>query len=418
MKFRKMFTLSLFVTFFAWLAPVVAYSATYYVAKTGTNSYSCAQAQTESTPKVTIAGGLACMAAGDTLIVKNGTYHERIGHNQFVSGTPGAFTTVKAENAFGVTLVPPSTGPFGVWFYGKHYIVFDGFIVDGTNITSQGILINRNDSDLSSHITLRNIEVKNVKGRVGAQSSGTCIATSLSPNIQIINAKIHNCGLNDPGHSHGIYLSGANSLIEYSEIYDNYGHGIHQFHQSSSTASNNVIRYNYVHDNGSRGILIGNGQNNIAHHNIVARTKGTAAGITTGFSTSINNQIYNNVIYGNTSSGPCIDIRYSGSSWGAKVKNNLCLSNANNTIRDWGRGTVLAKNRLSTDSTLVVDVSTNRFSPREGSALIDAGENISGFSSGKFVGSTPDQGALEFTGVVTKPVPNVPNTPISLRVAP
>ena len=35
------------------------YGKTYYVAKTGSDSNSCAQAQNQSTPKLTIAAGLA-----------------------------------------------------------------------------------------------------------------------------------------------------------------------------------------------------------------------------------------------------------------------------------------------------------------------------------------------------------------------
>ena len=46
--------------------------------------------------------------------------------------------------------------------------------------------------------------------------------------------------------------------------------------------------------------------------------------------------------------------------------------------------------------TLVVNAENNQFSPRAGSVLIDAGEHIFGFSSGKFLGVAPDQGALEF----------------------
>jgi hypothetical protein len=51
-------------------------AATYYVAKSGNNSNSCTQAQSESTPKLTLAAGAACLAAGDTLYIKAGTYSE------------------------------------------------------------------------------------------------------------------------------------------------------------------------------------------------------------------------------------------------------------------------------------------------------------------------------------------------------
>src|SRR3972149_12242482 len=52
---------------------------TYYVATNGSNSYSCAQAKNTSTPKRNItgaSGGISCLAAGNTLIIKAGTYSE------------------------------------------------------------------------------------------------------------------------------------------------------------------------------------------------------------------------------------------------------------------------------------------------------------------------------------------------------
>src|SRR3989338_6169432 len=55
-----------------------ASAATYYVAKTGSNSNTCAQAQTASTAKLTITAGLACLSGGDTLKIRSGVYDERI----------------------------------------------------------------------------------------------------------------------------------------------------------------------------------------------------------------------------------------------------------------------------------------------------------------------------------------------------
>src|SRR5439155_21903705 len=54
---------------------------TYYVAQTGSNSNACAQAQNSTTPKATIigaSGGISCLAAGDALDIRSGTYNESI----------------------------------------------------------------------------------------------------------------------------------------------------------------------------------------------------------------------------------------------------------------------------------------------------------------------------------------------------
>jgi hypothetical protein len=383
------FLLRCLVVTLAWAVPALAYGTTYYVAKTGSNSYSCTQAQASSTPKLTIAGGLSCLTAGDTLTIYDGTYAEYITFNQLVSGlSDSQRTTVRAATAGTVTLKPtsctPTTGTSAVvWVYGKSYITFDGLIVDGVNcafnVGSDAFLINNSGTVSSHHVTLQNMEVQN--------GYGGCVDIAAPAQYVIVqNSKIHDCG--GPGASHGIYAQGSNTIIERNEIYNSTGYGVHQFHQSSADSHNNIIRYNYLHHNGSYGAIIGSGNDNLVHHNIVSNN--TAGGIRSEFSSPQRSLIYNNTIYAN---GICIRI---GSGNAAMVKNNVCLSNSTNTIQiGTATATVIANNRLSTDATLVVDASANRFSPREGSALIDAGETISGFSSGRFVGPTPDQGALE-----------------------
>jgi hypothetical protein len=57
-----------------------AISATvFYVAKDGSDSYTCTQARSQSTPKRTIAAGVTCLAsAGETLLIRGGNYAESI----------------------------------------------------------------------------------------------------------------------------------------------------------------------------------------------------------------------------------------------------------------------------------------------------------------------------------------------------
>jgi parallel beta-helix repeat protein len=358
--------------------PAVANSATYYVAKTGSNSNTCAVTQSPSTPKLTIAGGLACMGPGDTVIVKNGTYAESINHDQLVSGTASAYTTIKAENVGEVTLVPPSTGSastdFGVWFYGKRFINFDGFVIDGSNLLSFGILINTtsNTKVPSSFITLSNLEVKDVPMASCLMITGT----PSSGNVTVRNSKFHHCGLKQMIGAkptlvplwHGLYIAGHSNLVERNEIYNNAGHGYHQARQSNSDQHNNIARYNFIHHNGSRCAIIGSGDNNVFDHNICANNDKDGIAIASG--SPDNNQVYNNTFYNN--GGRCIQI----SGTNNKVRNNLCLSNGQNVIlklKD-SSGTIDENNRLSTDLTLVVDASKNQFAPRDNSPLIAAGQ--------------------------------------------
>jgi hypothetical protein len=374
------------------------YATTYYVNKAGSDANSCvtAQSATDANAKLTIAAGLGCLAAGDTLIVGSGTYAENV--TAFVSGTSvNVVTTVKSESLHGA-IIQPASGTNSVSFNNKRFIIFDGFVVDGTNTTSHGI---RTFGLLgTADIILQNLEVKNIGG-TESDASGTCIITDHAARIQILNSLLHDCGANDSdGHSHGIYMSGSNSLAEHNEIYNINGHGIHQF-LTAGGSSNNIVRHNYVHDTTSRCILIGSGANNLAHNNIVRDCAAASGAMAAGFSSATNTQIYNNTIY--SGSGSCIEVR--STSTGALVKNNWCLSNSNNTVLNSGTSTTGAcgtfGNVCNTTTTNAVDVATNRFSPREGAgvtSLVDTGVTFTTTqysTTGKFVGAAPDVGALE-----------------------
>ena len=80
--------------FLVLTTPALTHGATFYVAKTGRDSNSCTQAQSASTPKLTIKAGLACLKGGDTLIIKAGTYTEVIPINAIPSGTNNSNHTI------------------------------------------------------------------------------------------------------------------------------------------------------------------------------------------------------------------------------------------------------------------------------------------------------------------------------------
>jgi parallel beta-helix repeat protein len=418
MKTRVIFILSLLVTSFGWMAPVLADAATYHVAKTGSNNYTCTQAQSAYMPRLTINSGINCLSAGDTLIIHAGTYDEGINDTIPAGTSTGRRTTIRANNGDTVMIRPSrGVGPsslHGVYIT-RSYVAFDGLVIDGVNVE----LPFRINGTATGNL-LQNSEVKSVH----KSSGGNCITIQGQvTNSSVINNKIHGCGNpKSAGQEHGIYLWNSGHLVEHNEIYNNTSHGVHVYHKGSTTVSDNIVRYNYVHHNGTRGILIGSGDNNIAHHNIVNHN-GTD-GIHVGFNTSNNNQVYNNTIYSNANE--CIEIKSGSSS--TKIKNNICLSNGKNKILDNGRGSILANNSLTTDLTLVIDAKNNRLDPRAGSPLIDAGDIISGFSIGKFFGKAPDLGAMEFVAnnPVTKPAPpptqtvtiTVPSAPKSLQVVP
>src|SRR5262249_29397338 len=97
----KKLLLAMFFTLF----PVLVHGATYYVAKTGSDSNSCSNAQSQSNPKLTINAGVGCLGAGDTLIIKSGVYDELL-ENVIPSGTSSALVTVRAEEQHGAIIRP------------------------------------------------------------------------------------------------------------------------------------------------------------------------------------------------------------------------------------------------------------------------------------------------------------------------
>ena len=63
-----------------------AEAASYYVAKQGADANTCTQAQSVSTPKLTMSSGASCLKPRDTLFVKAGLYAEQLS-NVIPSGT-------------------------------------------------------------------------------------------------------------------------------------------------------------------------------------------------------------------------------------------------------------------------------------------------------------------------------------------
>src|SRR6266545_2627394 len=70
-------TLSILMLGVGLLVVRPSFAATFYVAKTGSDFNSCGQAQSQSTPRLTVRTGAECLTPGDTLYIKSGIYSER-----------------------------------------------------------------------------------------------------------------------------------------------------------------------------------------------------------------------------------------------------------------------------------------------------------------------------------------------------
>ncbi len=110
------------------LAETAAAAATLYVANDGSDDGN--DCTVESAPCQTLAHSIAQMASGDTLIVEDGVYTQPI--RRMPSGTPDAYTTIRARHDWGVTIDGsefPDEFLFGIHFYDNSYVHVQGFHV-------------------------------------------------------------------------------------------------------------------------------------------------------------------------------------------------------------------------------------------------------------------------------------------------
>jgi hypothetical protein len=415
----------LFVIPFIWMAPIAAQAATYYVAKTGSNNHSCSQAQSESTPKLTVAAGVACMGGvgGHTLIIKAGTYAE--GFDQDSGGivlpsgpSSSQPTTIKRDGTDTVTFACPGNRVNGeqqcIYLIGKSNITFDGLSMDCSMAVGNCFYTNG-----SSNIAFKNGRLFGATKNVPVANQG---GGAQNRNIQVVNSEI--TAANKGQRQHGFYLSRCdNCLVEGNWVHGHGRTGIQIFYQTAThIMQGGIVRNNLFENNDGRCAFISVAVNvefygNICRHN-GNPTESRATVLAGTHSISTGHKIYNNTIYDNTVQNGSVNACISVDSGTATVRNNLCLSNKPNNKVGRNGGTITESNNLSsTDITLVEDAGNGRFNPRSGSVLINAG-TLSGLPSGlRFVGSAPDQGAMEFSESAPPPQSaNIPDAPISLRV--
>jgi parallel beta-helix repeat protein len=298
----------------------VARAATYYVSKSGNNTYSCAQAQSVSTPKLSLNSGVACLKPGDTLLVAGGVYAESL--SNVPSGTSWT-AKVRIAAAPGETVwMRPSSGHFVVNFSGsQQYVEFDGINMDGTSVLSDVVKIDGWSGGNAHHIRFQNADI------MGAPVQAVLLTAS-APGIiggnEFINLRVYGTGRTD--FDHAFYIQSSSNLIEDCEIYDIPGGAVHIYNGYGHVISNTVVRNNVIRDgrfvSAARGwgVIVANGStgakiyNNLVYN--IRNTGGTSGGIYV-YSGS-NTEVYNNTVYGNAAHGIFVENRI-----GTIVRNNI-----------------------------------------------------------------------------------------------
>ena len=385
------------------MGPEIGFGATYYVATSGGDINS----GTEANPFKSIVNGVSQMSAGDTLIVKEGTYTEDI-DNMIPGGTSWRNkTTIRANDGDTVILKPSSSTEAVLRFSlsSQKFIEIDGLILDAVNVQIYGVQI----WGSAHHIRLRNMEIKN------APNQGVSILPDGGKwpnNNEIINVEIHGIG---PGNSclqfhgrhgfcHGMYIGSHSNVVENCHLYDNDGFGVQFYPQGD----NNSIRGCRVHDNNGTGIGMYWGSGGEIVNNVIWNNNQQGIAVST---TDV--LVYHNTVYNNNLDG----IRVFETS-GVHLVNNISFQNAESNILNQGVGTTLSNNITSNPN--FNNPETADFSLNVNSPAIDAGVSVSPVASVDVngvmrpVGSGFDVGAYEFGG--TAPNDDPPDPPTNLQI--
>jgi hypothetical protein len=335
---------------------------TYYVATTGDDSYSCAEATDIATPKRNLMGpdgGIACMQTpGDALLLREGTYEAISNQTQdFPAGTSW-------DEAFTVAAYPGETVTLPGMTFGDccdnpplpqmSYWIFDGLHLVSTDPGNNALIYTGAHVD---HLRFIHMEVTNNNASNGDPSptdwsnsagntTGNCIAGAGSY-LEFIDIEIHHCG------AYGVYYTGQDTLFDRIEMHDVHGYGFHLYHSDLADVHRNTVRnsefYNIIPVTPAGtypglAILLARGEGNAAYNNVVRDSGG---GVASG-NGAWGSKIYNNTVY-NTDVG----IRVGGASdvvvannisWGNRVDIDDCGAECGAT------GNVFESNICSTDA--------------------------------------------------------------------
>jgi hypothetical protein len=410
----------LLCTLFIFTGTPLAQSAIRYVATNGNDANSCAASTSITTPKKTIANALTCMASGDILNIRAGTYNEGIHSNQLVSGsgsgnTYTSPTTIQAYNGEAVKLNGIASGGaiINLVTSNLQYIIFKDLELDASvNLAADLISIGSFTGPGAHHIKFDNIHAHHAGGNVvhiGEALSGG----SMAHDIWFRGGRYHDAALNDPysasGHTYPFYIGGNNHIIENAEIYSAKRYCLHLWVQDTSAGTPNgiIIRNNRIHDcdtwvltdptyASDSAIIVGHGDNNLIYNNLIYNIYGK--GMSLYANVGSNNALYNNTIY--NTKGYCIE---NGDSSAGTAQNNLCHQTSGI------KGSLTGTNMVGVNP-LFVNAAGGDFRLQSTSPAINAGSTVSIISTDFYGNTRPqaaayDHGAHEFRfGTLSPPI--------------
>ncbi len=240
-----------------------SFSTDYYVATSGaggSDANSCVTAQTHTSGKATVNAGIDCLAAGDTLFIKAGTYNES-GLDDIPSGTSAlAMTTIRNYMTDVVTIQPTSSCPSTrvLSMDGRDFIRFLGngsdakagtekFILSG-NMLCLVVIDMDADLGISNGNIFDGITISLVT-RSGAFVYGA--------DHTFRNFTCKNGGTNDQDHCLYTGLT-TNMLIEDSYFFNWSAYGL-QHQPTGGVGSDTLFQRNKCESNGSACFIVNSG---------------------------------------------------------------------------------------------------------------------------------------------------------------
>jgi hypothetical protein len=258
---------------------------------------------TLSSPWKTIQKALNTLRAGETALVRAGTYTQSIVMQR--AGSALAPITVKNYPGERPVIHPAGTTSMdypvritaGAAFFRLQGFVIENAPLDGT------VNVYISDGGQTQPQAAHDIEFSGNEVRNG-MGTGLLVAPRTN-NVQIVGNLVHHNGIGTVHQHQGLYFQGQNGLIANNVVYDQpNGFGIQVRGEDTAIAANNVIvTGNTSVGNSLAGFVIENTAANVTVVNNVAAFNGTYGifGYYCCGSNGAGNVAYNNLLYGNTS---------------------------------------------------------------------------------------------------------------------
>ncbi|HEY4491902.1 MAG TPA: right-handed parallel beta-helix repeat-containing protein, partial [Acidobacteriota bacterium] len=399
------------------------FASTYYVSNTGSDSNS----GSSSSPFATMQKAADVAVAGDTVIVRPGTY---VGAKFYKSGTSSASIRFQGEpGAIVSSKGALNSNNDNLWIRNASYITIEGFEIHSSlraaiavqgepTAEVHGIVIRNNFCHNNSRWGIftgyaEGILIENNETSYSSIEHGIYVSNS-SDNPVIRGNKVHHNNASGVQINADPALAGdgiiSNALIEGNEIYNNGAGGGAAINLASVTFS--MVRNNLLYANSASGIAgwddgagtqWGTHDNEFYNNTIVQASNGRWA--ITLLNGSTNNRIKNNILLHlgtrgsinlDSSSEPGLDSDYNA------VVNVFSYNDGSSfvSLATWQSRGHDQHSFISNSSSLFVDVALNNYHLRSGSPAIDTGVFLANVTtdldgSSRPQGSTHDIGCYE-----------------------